>query len=646
MDPSASPSSPACTTANLDLSVPSGVDHSVVLINGLPKGTELSLDNKTWILDSGFKGFKSLPKGLHCLSWSSPSSGPPRDGKGDEDGAGIGMGMGVSVKNSWLIDTTEGAKLFLRDYDPEKDDLVLPNPTPTASDLSLSRKGRASKKLRRPLNADERRKKLASTTLISQSHLESLQPQLVSFPSPDSLKESGEYEDWRNCIKYLDAKLRSSGGPSPGDGERFKGAQVEEEMSSNSEGSSLLARILGTDRSSGDYKTDSLEAVGKGRGSIEGLDEPGKDFGRTIWGKPRPPDEVVDQVMETKVYEADQRDDEEALQFDSEGLRFTDFDLKRSWPKGSVGEDLTRWSRDKSWLLEDVIRRSSTSAQGKPDASNLLAELELSWILFTQTHNYHALEQWKKLVTLFCRSHSFIGAPSTFEIHPSERRLVLLSNSGEISEGRRERESDAEMEELDGSSLIGARGSKRAKTSSNPGMFCQSNHGQEPYGTRVRRDEEQPEHRGSNPISSSTSGHIRRSLKPHSEFLRTLRHQLSLLRPEFWSQDSPELEPWIQAELKNLRSNIGRALSLSASRKAGETEGLVGIQGRREGGEEEKQEEEDFLNEDMVNAWRSLSQYCSKRFSWDLDEKLDEEAEVLEDEEAELGDDAPIIVEM
>jgi A1 cistron-splicing factor AAR2 len=37
-------------------------------------------------------------------------------------------------------------------------------------------------------------------------------------------------------------------------------------------------------------------------------------------------------------------------------MRFVRFDLKRSWEKGSVGEEITRWSRDKSWLLGLVVK--------------------------------------------------------------------------------------------------------------------------------------------------------------------------------------------------------------------------------------------------------------------------------------------------
>jgi A1 cistron-splicing factor AAR2 len=36
-------------------------------------------------------------------------------------------------------------------------------------------------------------------------------------------------------------------------------------------------------------------------------------------------------------------------------MRFAQFELKRSWAEGAVGEEVTKWSRDKSWLLGHVV---------------------------------------------------------------------------------------------------------------------------------------------------------------------------------------------------------------------------------------------------------------------------------------------------
>ena len=57
-------------------------------------------------------------------------------------------------------------------------------------------------------------------------------------------------------------------------------------------------------------------------------------------------------------------------QIEEEPLRFTLFDPKRSWRDGAVGEEVTRYSRDKSWLLGDVLRRLEYGEQRYPRADH------------------------------------------------------------------------------------------------------------------------------------------------------------------------------------------------------------------------------------------------------------------------------------
>ncbi len=45
-------------------------------------------------------------------------------------------------------------------------------------------------------------------------------------------------------------------------------------------------------------------------------------------------------------------------------LNFTSFDLKRSWREGAVGEEVTRFHKDKSWLWCDVVTKRFSG--GKP----------------------------------------------------------------------------------------------------------------------------------------------------------------------------------------------------------------------------------------------------------------------------------------
>lgn len=40
-----------------------------------------------------------------------------------------------------------------------------------------------------------------------------------------------------------------------------------------------------------------------------------------------------------------------------EGMEFTKFDIRKSFPDGASGDEITRWSLDKSWLLRDLMQR-------------------------------------------------------------------------------------------------------------------------------------------------------------------------------------------------------------------------------------------------------------------------------------------------
>ena len=45
----------------------------------------------------------------------------------------------------------------------------------------------------------------------------------------------------------------------------------------------------------------------------------------------------------------------------SDKMHFPTFNLQRSWRKGAVGEEVTRYARDKSWLFGEVCRSNQTS---------------------------------------------------------------------------------------------------------------------------------------------------------------------------------------------------------------------------------------------------------------------------------------------
>ncbi len=193
------------------------------------------------------------------------------------------------------------------------------------------------------------------------------------------------------------------------------------------------------------------------------------------------------------------------------------------------------------------VGKSASSDGGSDDEwfLPLLCEFELAFVIFLTANNGYAWEQWKDVLSLFCRSSSIIGAGSAFNLHPAE--------------------AGQESAQLD-----------------------QPN-------AAVRLD-----------------GHI--------AFLNTLTAQLALLDSTFWSSQSNTVEEEaLLKEVDVLRANIARSLSSTQPHS----------------------NDDDSSQQSLVAAWRKLSHQTSTKFGWQLDRRLDEEAEVEDDIEAEEGEDAP-----
>ncbi|CAG8595876.1 17104_t:CDS:2 [Acaulospora morrowiae] len=102
--------------------------------------------------------------------------------------------------------------------------------------------------------------------------------------------------------------------------------------------------------------------------------------------------------------------DEEELQniggsnFKEDTVMFTKFDLKKSWRSGAVGQEITKYSQDKSWLLEDLLKNVYNN-----DYKELLGELQLSFVCLLVAQNFSGFTQWKNLVQLICTCEEAIN---------------------------------------------------------------------------------------------------------------------------------------------------------------------------------------------------------------------------------------------
>ncbi|KPV73637.1 uncharacterized protein RHOBADRAFT_54834 [Rhodotorula graminis WP1] len=157
-----------------------------------------------------------------------------------------------------------------------------------------------------------------------------------------------------------------------------------------------LARVVGLDEQAC-ATCDAL--VGSSQDEAGAVQ--GGSSARRTWGKAREDEPEVGEVVD------EEGEDGAAAPADSGLLEFVRFDDKRSWPGGAVGADLTRWSKDKSWQLSRVVEE-----QLGGDPKELLAELQLAFVLFTLVHNYSSLSTYKALFALVCRA-STLARPSS-----------------------------------------------------------------------------------------------------------------------------------------------------------------------------------------------------------------------------------------
>ncbi|GAA5874777.1 hypothetical protein JCM3774_003435 [Rhodotorula dairenensis] len=119
---------------------------------------------------------------------------------------------------------------------------------------------------------------------------------------------------------------------------------------------------------------------------------------KQVWGKSRP-----DSESEASLDAGEDRGDDDP----GDLLEFVKFDEKRSWPRGAAGEELTRWSKDKSWQLSQIVQM-----QLDGEAKELLGEFQLSFVLFALLHNFAALGVYRSLFALICRASVLTLPPS------------------------------------------------------------------------------------------------------------------------------------------------------------------------------------------------------------------------------------------
>ncbi|KAI7871351.1 A1 cistron-splicing factor [Spinellus fusiger] len=93
-----------------------------------------------------------------------------------------------------------------------------------------------------------------------------------------------------------------------------------------------------------------------------------------------------------------------------QGMEFTPFDLRQSFPDNATGNEITKWSLDKSWLACDLLHRIYHD-----DHLHMLGEMQLAFVCLLMAQNFSGFHQWKQLVQLLCSCQEWMErSPDVF----------------------------------------------------------------------------------------------------------------------------------------------------------------------------------------------------------------------------------------
>ncbi|KAF9191032.1 a1-alpha2 repression [Haplosporangium sp. Z 767] len=117
------------------------------------------------------------------------------------------------------------------------------------------------------------------------------------------------------------------------------------------------------------------------------------------------------QAVKNELHALDQRANETGTQLETNikdvSVAFTPINLRSSFRKGAIGEEVTRYSLDKSWLLNNLFTTVYES-----DVSAFLGEYQTAFVTMLLAYHLGAFRQWKSMTILACQSTEAITSPN------------------------------------------------------------------------------------------------------------------------------------------------------------------------------------------------------------------------------------------
>lgn len=265
------------------------------------------------------QGIKFLPPGFHLVVYSAPPSAAALEAEGLPSASAASssstpFGEGITIRHG-LFRLTKPKEIVLRRYDDESE--AVDGDELDGKDVEDEAESTVAKRLKSDTGSSIARSSTLDSskeiegTIISSDYLKTLDPKLAPYPFE-------KQTEWKRLTSLIT--------------------------------SHTLETVLEADKN-GDSRCDSLMSSLADEYEGTSPSSSSQQIRKSQWGKERKINEI-DEMDRVMVIDDNERKDwqEDIKKGRERCMRFANFDLKRSWRVGALGEEITRDSRDKSWV--------------------------------------------------------------------------------------------------------------------------------------------------------------------------------------------------------------------------------------------------------------------------------------------------------
>ncbi|OCK86321.1 hypothetical protein K432DRAFT_376828 [Lepidopterella palustris CBS 459.81] len=126
--------------------------------------------------------------------------------------------------------------------------------------------------------------------------------------------------------------------------------------------------------------------------------------------------------------------DESIFQPEKE-LHFLPVDLKRTWREGATGRERTQAAQDRSWALGELIEQHCVGNNVQERETEVLGELQFTFLMILTLNNNSCLEQWKRLLSLLLTCRDAVKERATLFVEVLQTLRVQLAHCGDAEGG-------------------------------------------------------------------------------------------------------------------------------------------------------------------------------------------------------------------